>query len=77
MVYGIAYCPVERQMELRKRGMDDSKKLTAEAREQMFQIASDISDWFGWSVHVLSPHDISECMLRRYVHTFTISITCE
>eukprot|EP00158_Paraphelidium_tribonemae_P002415 Partr_v1_DN25345_c0_g1_i6_m21664 putative Endonuclease that specifically degrades the RNA of RNA- DNA hybrids (By similarity) len=65
MVYGIAFCPVGRQMELRERGMDDSKKLTHETRQMLFDKGSEFNDWFGWSVHALSPQDISSVMLRR------------
>ena len=67
MVYGIAYCPVDCQPKLRQSGVDDSKKLTAEQRTSIMtkKMRPIVGDWLGWSVDVLSPMDISECMLRR------------
>jgi ribonuclease H2 subunit A len=37
MVYGIAYCPVARNQDLKDLGVDDSKKLTEEQREGLLQ----------------------------------------
>ena len=43
----------------------DSKVLTAEQREQLFQSINSSSSFLGWKVEVLSPSHISNCMLQR------------
>jgi len=65
MVYGIAYCPVERNSDLKALGVDDSKKLTEEERENMLQKVLDNKDYLGWAIDILSPNYISRSMYRR------------
>jgi len=65
MVYGIAYCPVDRNTDLKELGVDDSKKLTEEQREDLLQKVLDNSSYMGWAVHLLSPTYISTSMYRR------------
>eukprot|EP01083_Nonionella_stella_P051869 137739_1 len=64
MVYGICYCPASKEDELKKMGFADSKVLTAEQRETLFEDIKK-SDFLGWLVDVLSPDSISANMFRR------------
>lgn len=43
----------------------DSKTLSEEQRDRMFDDLNENTDKIGWMVHILSPHYISTCMLRR------------
>ncbi len=43
----------------------DSKQLKEEERDTLFERIEQHSDWIGWGVHVCSPKDISESMLRK------------
>ncbi len=65
MVYGIAFCPVERNEDLKELGVDDSKALKEEQREQLLKKLLDNSDYIGHAIHVLSPVFISSSMYRR------------
>lgn len=72
MVYGIAYCPLAKQDVLKDLGCADSKQLTEEKRETIFQeltSAGTAKDTVGWSVHVIAPSTISQSMLRRSKHS--------
>lgn len=68
MVYGIAFCPLDKTDVLKELGCADSKQLTEEKREVIFD---DINQKeyamaaVGWAVEVISPNDISRSMLRR------------
>lgn len=66
MVYGIAYCPLDKKDELKALGVDDSKKLTADQRDGHLEQLRESAAWLGWTVHVLTPQDISRAMMRRY-----------
>lgn len=67
-MYGIAFCPLEKVDILKKLGCADSKQLTEEKREIIF---NDINTKeyactaMGWAVEVISPNEISRSMLRR------------
>ena len=68
MVYGIAFCPIKEKEILKTLGCADSKQLTEEKREEIFddmQKMNYAKDSMGWAVEVLSPNQISMCMLRR------------
>ncbi|EPQ30570.1 uncharacterized protein PFL1_02094 [Pseudozyma flocculosa PF-1] len=65
LVYGIAYCPLEYQDELKQIGFADSKALTAEKRSTLLSALIDTNTHLGWAVRVMSPQDISSGMLRR------------
>jgi len=65
MVYGIAYCPVNRNDDLKALGVDDSKKLTEEQREELLQKVLDNSSYLGWAIDLLSPTFISRSMYKR------------
>ncbi|KAJ1024100.1 hypothetical protein NDA16_002939 [Ustilago loliicola] len=65
LVYGIAYCPISYQDDLKEIGFADSKALTAERRDNLLSALIDHKQHLGWSVRVMSPQDISAGMLRR------------
>ncbi|TKY87593.1 hypothetical protein EX895_003607 [Sporisorium graminicola] len=65
LVYGIAYCPVSYQDDLKQIGFADSKALTAERRDTLLSALIDDSTHLGWAVRVMAPQDISAGMLRR------------
>lgn len=72
MVYGIAFCPLEKSEILKTLGCADSKQLTEEKREVIF---NDIctkeyaSTNMAWAVEVISPNVISNSMFRRSKHS--------
>ena len=65
MVYGIAFCPVAKNGDLKALGVDDSKQLTEEQRENLLQKVLDNNDYIGWAVDILSPCFISTSMNKR------------
>ena len=65
MVYGISFCPVAKNPDLKELGVDDSKALTEDQREVLLKKVLDNNDYIGWAVHVLSPRFISSSMYRR------------
>lgn len=72
MVYGIAYCAIERQSILIDFGCADSKALTEEKREAIFEEINkdegnneDAQKYIGWAVDVIAPNVISTNMLSR------------
>lgn len=72
MVYGIAFCPLEKADILKTLGCADSKQLTEEKREIIF---NDIctkeyaNTNMAWAVEVISPNFISNSMFRRSKHS--------
>lgn len=68
MVYGIAFCPLSRKQVLIDLGCADSKQLTEEKREFIFNemnTSETPRDCVGWAVELISPNVISTSMLRR------------
>eukprot|EP00058_Branchiostoma_floridae_P006846 XP_002592334.1 hypothetical protein BRAFLDRAFT_285333 [Branchiostoma floridae] len=65
MVYGICYCPLSGQDRLKDMGFADSKTLTEEQREKLFEAIAGAGEFMGWTIHILAPNAISNCMLRR------------
>ncbi|XP_036334061.1 ribonuclease H2 subunit A isoform X1 [Rhagoletis pomonella] len=68
MVYGIAYCPISSKKVLEDLGCADSKQLTEEKREVIFNemnTAETPRACVGWAVEIISPNIISTSMLRR------------
>lgn len=65
MVYGISYCPLSRNGDLKDLGVDDSKALTEEKREELLKKLNENCSYIGWAIHVLSPKFISNAMYRR------------
>ncbi|KAK2143783.1 hypothetical protein LSH36_814g03061 [Paralvinella palmiformis] len=66
MVYGTSFCPVAIKDEIRELGLADSKTLTEEKRDEIFDKIHAATDKIGWIVHILSPNYISNSMLRRF-----------
>jgi len=68
MVYGIAYCPIDRNDDLKSLGVDDSKVLKESEREALFDklLEDSAAEYVGWAIHVLSPRYISKSMYKRY-----------
>ncbi|ORX59017.1 ribonuclease HII [Hesseltinella vesiculosa] len=65
MVYAVSFCPLSRYDEFKALGFDDSKKLTAERRDNLAKVILDSQDYVGWAVKVISPQDISTSMHNR------------
>lgn len=66
MVYGISYCPLNQLELLKSLECADSKQLTEEQRNEIFDNLNRKGDGsLGWAVEVISPNDISMSMLRR------------
>ncbi|XP_035916251.1 ribonuclease H2 subunit A [Anopheles stephensi] len=72
MVYGIAFCPLSKKDVLKQLGFADSKQLTEEKRDQIFD-EMNRKDYavesLGWAVEAISPNVISMSMLRRTKHS--------
>ena len=72
MVYGISFCPLEKLDLLKTTGCADSKQLTEEKREEIFQAINNVDDFkanIGWAVEVIAPNSISNSMFRRSKHS--------
>lgn len=72
MVYGIAFCPLDKADVLKTLGCADSKQLTEEKRETIFNDLNTkeyANENVGWAVEVISPNTISTSMLRRSKHS--------
>lgn len=69
MVYGITYCPENRVSELKSIGCADSKTLTEDQREKLFEKLDSLKDFVGWAVEVISPNYICNSMYRRSKHS--------
>ncbi|XP_045625392.1 ribonuclease H2 subunit A [Procambarus clarkii] len=65
MVYGICFCPLSKHDDLKAAGVADSKTLTEEQREKIFGIIHEHNEYIGWSLEVISPLYISNCMYKR------------
>ncbi|SPP79701.1 ribonuclease H2 subunit A [Drosophila guanche] len=68
MVYGISYCPVESKQALIDLGCADSKQLTEEKRDIIFNEINTLeyaNSCMGWAVEIISPNVISTSMYRR------------
>ncbi|CAG5938261.1 unnamed protein product [Menidia menidia] len=65
MVYGICFCPVSKKEELKDSKVADSKTLSEEERENLFQKLDEAKSYVGWALQILSPNTISTSMLQR------------
>ncbi|KAI4487446.1 hypothetical protein M0804_005595 [Polistes exclamans] len=65
MVYGIAYAPLSQKQLLVDLGCADSKSLTENQRDCIFDKTCQASDQIGWAVDVISPNVIANSMYRR------------
>lgn len=68
MVYGTSYCSADNQVILKTLGCADSKVLSEQARDDIFDEITKQSEILGWAVHIISPTTISNCSFRRYVY---------
>jgi ribonuclease HII len=66
MVYGICYCPLSKAENLKALGCADSKSLTEEKRELIFEKLCKETEYIGWAIEAISPNVICNSMLRRY-----------
>ncbi|KAF1321069.1 Ribonuclease h2 subunit a, partial [Globisporangium splendens] len=64
MVYGAAFWPVAQNDEMSALGFDDSKVLTAESREGLFEKMK-ANKQLGWIVRMISAQEISDKMQRQ------------
>jgi ribonuclease H2 subunit A len=72
MVYGIAFCPVSQAEILKTLKCDDSKILTEQKRDEIFENINQqeyATQNMGWAIEVISPNVISMCMFRRVKHS--------
>lgn len=65
MVYGISYAPLSQKKLLVDLGCADSKSLTEDKRDAIFDKMCKNSDKMGWAVDAISPNYIANCMYRR------------
>lgn len=68
MVYGIAFCVKSKDSLLKDLGCADSKQLTEEKRDEIFENTNQQDEplaYAGWAVDIISPNEISTCMMRR------------
>ena len=66
MVYGVCYCPISKSELLKDLGCADSKSLTEEKREVIFEKLCKERESIGWLIEAISPNVICNSMLRRY-----------
>ncbi|WRT70178.1 ribonuclease HII [Kwoniella shivajii] len=64
MVYAAAYCPISFKSTLEEMGFDDSKALSADTRQSLWE-SFDVNPELCYSSSSLSPQAISAGMLRR------------
>jgi len=65
MVYGVCYCPVGQDGDLKELGAADSKTLSEEQREKLFTSIHEHNEYIGWSIEMISPAYISNSMYKR------------
>ncbi|KAK0166831.1 hypothetical protein PV327_004313 [Microctonus hyperodae] len=65
MLYGIAYAPISKKQLLVDLGCADSKTLTEEQRDGIFDEICNKSNEIGWAIEAISPNIISNSMYRR------------
>jgi ribonuclease H2 subunit A len=65
MVYGISFCPLSKNSDLKDLGVDDSKALSEKNRDDLLEKLNANSDYIGWAITVLSARYISTSMYRR------------
>ncbi|CAH0559034.1 unnamed protein product [Brassicogethes aeneus] len=65
MVYGTAFCPINESTLLVDLECADSKALTEEKRDNIFEKLCNASNKIGWAVEVIAPNTICNSMLSR------------
>lgn len=74
MVYGICYCPIDKEEDLKALECADSKALTEKKREDILNKICAVNDYVGWMVEVISPNTICNSMLQRYMIMYLIQL---
>lgn len=72
MVYGIAFCPLNKTEILKTLGCADSKALTEEKRDDILVrmlTEEEPTKNVGWATEIISPNYISNSMYRRAKHS--------
>uniref|UniRef100_A0A2S2QCN9 Ribonuclease n=1 Tax=Sipha flava TaxID=143950 RepID=A0A2S2QCN9_9HEMI len=67
MVYGTSYCSIDNQSVLKTLGCADSKVLSEQARDEIFDGINNQGDLLGWAVHIISPTTISNCSFKSCI----------
>lgn len=65
MVYGCSFCPINESGTLVELGCADSKALTEEKRDLIFDKICATNKTIGWAIEIISPNSICNNMLRR------------
>ncbi|XP_076235788.1 ribonuclease H2 subunit A [Calliopsis andreniformis] len=65
MVYGISYAPLSEKQLLKDIGCADSKSLTEQKRDAIFDQICEHEKKIGWAIDVISPNIISNSMYHR------------
>ncbi|XP_034943262.1 ribonuclease H2 subunit A [Chelonus insularis] len=65
MVYGIAYIPISKKQILVDIGCADSKSLSEDERDTIFDKICNKHQDMGWSIEAISPNFISNSMYKR------------
>lgn len=65
MVYGISYAPLSEKGLLVELGCADSKSLTEEKRDEIFDKICEQREKMGWAIEAISPNVIANSMYRR------------
>ncbi|KAM7541299.1 hypothetical protein Aperf_G00000040366 [Anoplocephala perfoliata] len=63
MLYACAVAPLSKNASLKEMGLADSKQLTEEKREDLLKEMLNKSDWVAYTIHAISPMEITEKML--------------
>ncbi|CAI4224221.1 unnamed protein product [Auanema sp. JU1783] len=65
MVYGCAVSPIDANESLKSLGVDDSKALTEQKREEIYERMDTEEEYVAFAIRCLSAQYISNSMLRR------------
>ncbi|VDK36255.1 unnamed protein product [Taenia asiatica] len=63
MLYACAVAPLGKNSALKEMGLADSKQLTEEKREELLKQMLNEGDWIAYTIHSISPMEITEKML--------------
>ncbi|VDM21873.1 unnamed protein product [Hydatigera taeniaeformis] len=63
MLYACAVAPLSKKNALKEMGLADSKQLTEERREELLKQMLNENDWIAYTIHAISPMEITEKML--------------
>ncbi|KAH9285754.1 Ribonuclease H2 subunit A [Echinococcus granulosus] len=63
MLYACAVAPLGKNPALKEMGLADSKQLTEGKREELLKQMLNEGDWIAYTIHAISPMEITEKML--------------